>query len=282
MDTGRTSNGAIRKMNKRRGTNEELKRTQDQEKIVEKKIVRKFFVLFLLCALFYMLYRVAPFAMLTSRVTPLIQISAVTVSGNSYIDSSHIIAVTGIDTTSTFFSVSKDSVRTLVEAIPGIQRAKISRSIITRKVKVRVTERTADYMAIIDGGVFFLDTDGYMWPFNPGKYWEIPVVTGLRDTTDEFGRRSIYPRELERLQRVYSSLTGRKKGVGNRVMALDLSSPDMVSARLNGVIPEVRLQNATLGHARENVDKIVEILKTSDVDARMYIDLSYQNVAFIR
>ncbi len=56
----------------------------------------------------------------------------------------------------------------------------------------------------------------------------------------------------------------------------------MVTLQLNGLEPIVRVRRDADENSVENIEKIIELLKKSDVVAREYIDLSYQNVAYIK
>lgn len=94
-------------------------------------------------------------------VSPVFNISEITVSGAKEINESVYIAMTGIEVNDNIFEVNKVSGEDTIKKEPYVEDVEIKR-IYPNKIEIAVTERKAIYIAEEDGKFYYLDKNGYV------------------------------------------------------------------------------------------------------------------------
>ena len=265
---------------KRQGANARLKQAQTRAKILSYKPGRLVVIAGLLMGLGIFLIDWIPKSGLLERVAPLVAIKGVEIRGCTFISEDSVLHKIGMDSSSTILNLSMDTINEHIMQLVGVESVKVKRTF-GKQLQVTIHERIPTALAIIGGKVFFMDASGALWPFRPGKYYEYPVVTGLKDTTDTLGFHSIIQEDNERLHKLITTFS-KIKGTGKRVISYDVSSPDMVILQWNGILPEIRIALHDLKFAVSNIETLLLLLEEKELRASEYIDFSYRNVAFIR
>lgn len=217
---------------------------------------------------------------IVERISPAIELTGVEVSGFDHLDSALIVDVAGVDSGTTLLDAELSKIKERVLELGGVKDVSVKISF-KKEVLIKVVEREPKAFVVLNGELYFTDETGAIWRFVTGSYREIPVVVGVDDSIGENKTHYLDRKSQISFNDLSANFNASAKS-GNRVTLYDFSNPDMVTLQLNGLEPAVRVKRDVGKNTIENIEKIIELLKKSDVTAREYIDLSYNNVAYIK
>ncbi len=264
-------------MAKRVGANAELQKSQKSEKIASFKLGRWILIVVLVAVASKFGFDALKKIDIMSKVTPVIAVEKIEITGAKVLDSLSLAEAVGIDSGMTLFTADREAVEQRVMEYPGVASVKLG-SRMSKKLKITITEREAVAMSVIDGSLYFMSSTGTLWPFTAGEYWDVPVLTGARDSIYDDGYRRVIERDLNRFIGIMRSFSVDQS---HFPVAVNLENQDRISIRVTGFDAIVRFSNETTNRI-ENMRAIMEKLRRDDVEVRHYIDLSYKNVAFFR
>jgi len=265
---------------KRTGANAQRKREVHVTKIrTTVPHVKPGRLLLLLVVLGFAGYKVVEFAKsgkIGAMVAPMVASNGIVLKGVATIDTSVISSVLS-DTGLTISPRSQKRVLNLVRELPGVASAQLGFSL-SKQIVITIKERVPVAYVVFKGNLYFMSQDGFIWSFKPGSYWDFPVLSGVTCSVSKSGVRRVVEKDMNRYESILKTFENQK---GIRPVGFDLSNPDRLSVRFNGIAPTIRFGNDPEKRL-ENMNGILEIVRRDDVDVRHYIDLSYKNVAFIR
>lgn len=162
-DTKKTTNPTVNKIRS--------KKMLEQEK---KKSKRRKFIRFL-CLLFIILI-----TLIIVFVSPIFGVKEIEIKNNHKIASKEIKNVSGIETNSNIFLLSKDNIiNTILKSEPYVESVKITKKI-PNKLVIEIVERTPSLQVRIDESTYaYINSQGYILEYSETKL-EMPVVTNTR------------------------------------------------------------------------------------------------------
>ncbi|ERP31195.1 cell division protein FtsQ/DivIB [Chitinivibrio alkaliphilus] len=266
-------------MAKRIGTNQMQRRLERRDRVSQVKPGRRIcVVLSLMVALFWGIPAIDTEWYITV-VEPFFRVNTLIVRGNRFVDRESLLSHSGLDTTMGIFSVQVDSIARKLSTLDPIDTAHVRRSL-SRDITIEVVEHRPHAFMVTGHQVYFMNKEGILWPFVAGDYFDIPVVYGLRDTVTDEREHEIIPQDLRRFNRLAKIL--RATGHFTHILAVDMSNSSHIALEMKGVRPEIRVGYSFNEQVVENMETLFDFLKGSDLTIREYIDLSYDDVAFIK
>ena len=259
------------------GANGSKKREQRIEKVTKLKLGRIFLIIFVLSALVIFAKKEIEKIDLMAKIAPAITIDSLEIKGCVALDPNVLKDYVALDSSVTILSSKREEIRDELELFAGVKSVKLG-SPFSKVLTLTVFEREPIAFAIIDGSIKFVDSEGYLWPFTSGKYWEIPVITGVSDSVDERGIEILKSRDLSRFNKIYNSLENERV---IKPIRFDFANRDKIVIQFNGLDYLVKFSNDP-GNRITNMWGVIKRFQIDSVDVHHYIDLSYKNVAFYR
>lgn len=267
---------------RRQGANAQIHKRVTRDKISGYKPGRLVVLGAVIIVLVGFIARWLPRSGLLEKVTPIVAITDVHISGCKEVKDSVVLKAAGIDSSATLFNIAVDSIEKRVSILPGVRRVKARRHF-DKSLRIKITERTPIAFSVQKGYVYYLDEEGALWPFVPkaGSYNELAIITGAKDTLDSSGYHHLVEEDAKKMLELIKTFS-KVDTEGKRVVSYDISSPDMITVQWNGILPEIRIALQDLKHATSNIETLMRLLEQKEVKAQEYIDFSYRNVAFIK
>lgn len=208
----------------------------------------------------------------------LLNVKEISVKGSIRTEEQKIIARCGLRPGMKLYSIKKDVVKSAVSADPWVKSVKLKKKLYGRVI-IEITER--DPVALVNfGTIMQVDEDGVLLPLPDGSVSLLPLVSGLRDTVDEAGRRVIDKKGTERLNEFLREAGKVDGGLFSRFSQLDLSHDYMVRLVLKGVPSVIDIGTEDIVERLNQLLEIEKILSTEKfLPAR--INLCYQNLAYV-
>ena len=186
-------------MAKRVGANNRKRavtRRAEIRKGLRKSIVRIGSALFICTAVGGLLYAgTIGFSEFRNRIekSDLLNVKEISVKGSLRTEEQKIIARCGLRPGMKLYSIKKDVVKSAVSADPWVKSVKLKRKL-NGRVIIAIAER--EPVALVNfGTIMQVDDEGVLLPLPNGSVSLLPLVSGLRDTVDEAGRRVIDKKE---------------------------------------------------------------------------------------
>ncbi|MGM0442651.1 MAG: cell division protein FtsQ/DivIB [Fibrobacterota bacterium] len=267
-------------MAKRIGTNEMLRRRERREKIARKKPGRRIlFAGMLLVASLWGVPRI-DFAWYGMQAASLFRVNSLVITGNSRFSHDEIAAAANLESIEYLSEVDEAAVVRNLTGKDGISAASVDVSYLNRNVHVSVQEHRPRAFVVLDQQVYFMNDSGGLWPFTAGGYFDIPVLYGLRDTIDEAGVHRVTDHDYEVFRRLRA--TFEKVGRYSSLLSVNMFNRNVMSLSLKGITPEIRVSTDLDSSILGNMETLFSFVKSRDIRVDSYIDLSYNDVAFIR
>lgn len=163
-------------------------------------------------------------------------------------------------------------------AQPWIEKIQVVRSR-GGTATVCVSERTP--IALLQSGsVRLVDAEGYLLPLRPGVTYDLPLVSGLRDSVAGSGVHRLHGRDQHRLSAFSDELNRCDTAFTRAVSQMDFRGDGRVLLSFQKSPTVVVVHE---GAAAEGFDRLTRILATIAAEAtpaRM-IDCSYGTIAFV-
>lgn len=187
---------------------------RQKKKRRKKRIIRTILILILLCG-------ACAAAMF---LTPWFHITQIDVRGNQKVETEAIASACGVPIGSNTFQVNLSRASELVEKLPYVKTAQISRKLLPTKLVIEVSESTLVCQIPFAGGFVGIDDVGKVVEIESEKIQGIPSILGVNLKDYELGHTAAFedPIRLETLLMVLSELQETELLSG--VTELDVSS----------------------------------------------------------
>lgn len=116
-------------------------------------------------------------------VTPIFNITQITVTGNEQVSNERIISLSGLKKGDNIFNNIKKRVITNIEEEPFIESAEITRKL-PGTIQIKVTERTIDYQLKLINGYIYINKQGYILEKSETKI-NLPIIEGFATKEEE-------------------------------------------------------------------------------------------------
>lgn len=203
-----------------------------RRKRVSRRLRGVFFALGVLLPVAGAGYWLATFA-LTSPSFVLSAPEDIVVSGNRFVSREEVLGVLGLSLTGNLraganvFCISLDSKRRLVETLPWVRTAAVTR-LLPHGLLVSITERTPVAFASLSGRVSLVDSDGMLLEKPENAAFDFPVLSGLENLAGVEERRA----RLALFQEFMQQLGVEAPRAGWMISEVDVSDPEDLKALL--------------------------------------------------
>lgn len=213
-----------------------------------------------------------------------------------YIDSSNVLSVNSIVVEGAMIS-AKDSIQAWCGLNSGMKLYEVAEKRIHDAVKrdawienielkkrlnglvyLKIHERKP--VAVVNvGEIMLVDKNGILLPFRPGIAMDMPVITGLKDSIGENGRKVLRREHLKRLL-AFIGQTAKLEEFNSIVSQVDFSKKDRIriACRSSRIVLETVLENA--GSAFEKL-RYLEYSLSGENGKPAHVNMMYEDIAFV-
>lgn len=130
------------------------------------------------------------------------------------------------------------------------------------------------------GRIVLVDADGVCLPLEHGASPDLPLVSGLRDSTGAGGIRRLTGAECGRMNRFFSAAAPFDSMLGRRITQANFGPERTVRVMLAGSTAVITLDENNI---IDRLGRLVQVWETVQSDSLppVRIDLSYRNLAFV-
>lgn len=209
-----------------------------------------------------------------------LKIENITVNGNKHVNTSEVLSLASIEKGVFMLDLKMSDISKKLKKIPWIEKVSIRRKI-PNTVMITVFERKP--IAFINlGSVYMTDRSGYLWPLKPNTYWNLPVISGLKDTVAGGTTHRLTREGLLRMNSFFEEVHKVDKGIPPGIAQIDFSEDDIVRIRLESVPVQVALNNGNIAASLNNLGEILRTVEETAGKTPRHINLCYNNIAFVR
>lgn len=273
-------------MNKRVGANQRMKR-KDRKKQIPKNIKgavgRVFSIGKWLCLV--LILCIAGFfgskkAMVYMQGIDFLTIQNITVVGIENIDTVSILKKAEIEKGISLFSLKISAIKKRLLKENWVKKVRIKRKL-PETIVISILER--EPMALINRGeVYFVDKSGFLWPLKSHTFWNLPIVSGLKDTIDNKGKMKLIKNDIETLEKFLSEIYASKEVSHLTISQLDFSPDNQVQVKFDSSPLTVMFDCKNAGKRVKHLWNILNMVEKNAANMPKYINLCYNNIAFVR
>ena len=210
-----------------------------------------------------------------------LKVGSVAVKGVVHVDTAEVLSRAGIRTGISMTQVKVSEIRKNILKNPWIKKVHVHRSL-SNTVRIEIVER--EPIALINlKDIFYADNEGYLWPLRTDAYWNIPVVSGLKDTV--VGKEKLHRlREGDRVKMMtfFNQVHRHRKEANLGISQIDFREGGIVYMRLESSPVTVLLQSERVARNLIDLHEIFSIAQGDTGTISEYINLAYANMAFVR
>lgn len=208
----------------------------------------------------------------------LFSVKTVSVRGNVRLADADIIALSGLKKLSKVYKVQSSAVTASLLADPWIEKARCVRKW-WGAVTIEITERTPIALVCVPE-VRLVDRHGVIMPLEPGKTYDLPIITGTRFRNDRRGNRCVDSAYIGRAARFIDRVRTNSAMPCGGISQLDIRDAGMVRCRVASSPVVIDIDYDADAKQLRNLKYLLTTLaETPSAAAR--IDLRYENIAFV-
>lgn len=267
-------------MAKRIGANSRKKRSEI--KVKGKKTVGKLFRLIffvaLICVAGVGIFKGAQFAISKIAVSPMLSIKSIEIRGNHNVSTKSILKNCGIKVGEPYVKVNVKEVKNQVLRNPWILNVEIKKNI-NGVIRLKVKERQA--IALYHKGtVFQIDKSGVFFPISENCSFDLPLISGLRDSLHANGIRSLKNQDCARLNQFLANVKKSKLNLSQELSQVNFASNGEIQILFQGNKTLFELDSSNYITRLTQLDKLRQVLP-SDSICPVRVDFRYDVFAFV-
>lgn len=243
-------------------TNKDIALNQEKRRKKRNKIIKVFALLFLVIG-------TITFAM----VSPLFNITKITVTGNNQISNEEIISLSGIQLNSNLFRISN------LKTINSIkQNAYVNEVTINKKlpntIEISIIEREPSYILEYGNGYVYINNQGYMLEISSIKK-ELPIIIGTSTSKENYSAGSrLNEEDLIKLGTVIKIMNAAQSNdIANLITTIDISDSDNYTLYL-----ESEKKTAYLGDCSNLETRMLYLVgileKEKNVEGEIFVNMN--------
>lgn len=206
-------------------------------------------------------------------------IKEVKVRGNRYSDTSWVMSVAQIQPGNSLLGVKKKEISDRLKKNPWIKEVKIIRRF-PHTVIIALKERQS--IALVNrGNISLVDEQGFLWPMHGNTFWNLPLVSGVHDTTIEPGIRILKTRDIEKVRQFFGEMKKIRKEEDIAVSQVVFKNDDYVTIKLEAHPVVISCNRHHVEKSLHNALKIMRIAEDNARKTPRRIDLYCNNIAFV-
>ena len=271
-------------MAKRKGVNSRKKTLQRKKKVVSK--VRRILPLTGIGIAVVILLGAAWFSgrigygKLVAAIdgSSLFSIRKIRVTGNERLTAASIIRESNVGSIRKLYHLNPDSIVAVLSADPWIGRVRCLKRW-WGEVVIDVKERKP--FALVHSGIVRLaDEQGILLPVEPGKTYELPLLTSVPVVREQGGRLRCDSAVFEQVRRFVTTVRREDTALMNGISQIDMGIADAAGCRFAAYNAVVTIGCLTDRKQLRNLRRLLEVLENSEGKTAV-IDMRYQNLAFV-
>ena len=209
-----------------------------------------------------------------------LKIENITVKGNKQVNTSEVLSFASIEKGLFMLDLKVSEISKKLQKIPWIEKVNIKRKI-PHTVVITVHERKP--IAFVNlGTIYMTDRSGYLWPLKPNTYWNVPVISGLKDTTCNGTIHRLNEEGLLQMNSFFDEIHKIDNDFSLGISQIDFGEKGVVSVRLESIPVHVELNSITISKSLNNVGEILKRIEDNTKKTPRHINLRYNNIAFVR
>ncbi|MBN1309350.1 MAG: FtsQ-type POTRA domain-containing protein [Chitinispirillaceae bacterium] len=208
----------------------------------------------------------------------LFTVRKISVSGNERIAVTKVLKRCGITTSMKIYRVKKATVAAALLADPWIEKVRCVRRW-WGTVALEIKERIPIALVAI-GEVRLIDRSGVFMPVEPGKSYDLPLISALRTSVDGKGNRYPDSVSIARAGRFIERACAVEKTIFRTITQLDISDTGGIRCMVAGRPVVIDIGYDADAKQLRNVRYLLERL-AGGAPAATRIDVRYQNLAFV-
>ena len=207
---------------------------------------------------------------LISLFTPIFNISAISVTGNSKLKTEDIITASGLRYGTNIFRTKMSGAAKVLKSIPYVEEISVSRSL-PGTVKINITERKPVGYVRFMGSYICLDGNGYVLEVLPNiGEQKLPVITGITFNQFNLGEKLTVDSE-QKLELIVSCVKEIiQQDMLEVVSEINVEDIDNVHLKINGQMQVVVGDGLRLSYKMNFLKQVVNDLGE---DKKGYVDL---------
>jgi cell division protein FtsQ len=215
---------------------------------------------------------------LSVKNSQVFDIKAIEVAGNKYIEKKMVLEKCGISDSTRSFSVKENDVRAALIKNPWIENVKVGKSL-GGKVTIKIKERKP--VALVNlGAIYYIDRDGFIFPLAKNVISEMPIIYGLKDTTDGSGIRKVRVDDMKRVKAFIKAALSVNNDFFQSITQIDVSEKYKIKLSFQAYTTLVELSDDNLETRLGQLLRLEKLVQSGSCLPEK-IDLSYQNIAFV-
>ena len=205
-------------------------------------------------------------------------IKAIHINGTQHVDRDEVLKRIRETAGGNLFAIDKNKVISSICANPWIEAVKIGKSL-NGTLRITITERKP--AAVVNlGRIFFADRKGVLIPVQPGTVSNLPLASGVEDTTDENGKHMLKTASRERVNRFMNALAKSELYRTMTVSQVVFENDGVLRMIIDGSVTVVDIDEKNIDDRLTRLVVLGRSMRQA-ADAPSRIDLRYQNLAFI-
>lgn len=155
------------------------------------------------------------------------------------------------------------------------------RRVFPHTVVIKVVER--EPIAIVNlGSVYLVGRENVLWPVKKGEYWNLPVISGLKDTIINGNIHKLKDNEFNKMKDFIDNYQCVKNSISRKISQVDFRDNDMVYVKMFESPVVVRLRMSEIGEGLEMLSAILKKVGSKSINDIRFVNLCYSNIAFVR
>ncbi len=208
----------------------------------------------------------------------LFTVKKIVVTGNKRSSVAEIMKRCGIKESAKIYNVTTAAVSASLLSDPWIENVRCVKKW-WGSVAITIKERTP--IALVNTGeVKLVDQYGVLLPVEPGKTYDLPLISALRTTVDHTGRVRIDSTTIARLHRFLSNAQAENEGLFRSITQLDMGNTGVINCKVSGQPTTIQIGYDADTKQLRNLQYLLEVL-ANDRGTVARIDMRYQNLAFV-
>jgi cell division septal protein FtsQ len=209
----------------------------------------------------------------------LIKVKRIEVRGVEQIDTAQVLVLAAIKPGISMIDVKKAEIRKRIQKNQWVAKVQIRRKI-PHTVVITVVERKP--VAFINlGSICMVDKTGYLWPLAPHTYWNLPLISGLADTLTKKGHY-LKQEETVRLNAFLDDMRRADSNTPLRISQIDFNQDNSVCVKLESSPVRAMIKCNSVGKDMDNIQEILRMIEERAEKMPKYINLCYNNLAFVQ
>lgn len=172
-------------------------------------------------------------AIVFAMVSPIFNITNITVTGNSKLTTTEIISLSGIQNNENIFRISKSHIINNIKQNAYVNNVEIHKRY-PSMIQIDIEERVPNYMLQFGNGYVYINNQGYMLEISNEKL-DLPIIIGYSTPQENLvaGNR-LSEEDLEKLETVIRIMSvAQSNEIANLITSIDISDPNNYTLHLD-------------------------------------------------